>query len=204
MVIEKSVIKKGLFVLIGLLMAAAFSTPYILFGEQVREMAIVGYVGLFLACLLSNVSILIPSSATVIVLAAATTLNPWFCIFCGGLGTALGEQSSYVCGLIGTVAFDTSIDRNRKMLETLRNHAFLTVFLFAFVPLPVFDIAGIAAGAIRMNWWKYTLAAVFGKTLKFLLAVLGIFYIVPWILEVLPGPWDQVFDQMSEKLGLSL
>lgn len=79
--IEKSVIKKGLFVLIGLLMAAAFSTPYILFGEQVREMAIVGYVGLFLACLLSNVSILIPSSATVIVLAAATTLNPWFCIF---------------------------------------------------------------------------------------------------------------------------
>lgn len=204
MVVEKNVIKKGLFIFIGLLMAAAFSAPYILFGEQIREMAIVGYVSLFLACSLSNVSILIPSSATIIVLAAASTLNPWVCILCGGLGTALGEQSSYVCGLIGTVGFDASLDWNRKMLEALRKHAFLTVFLFAFVPLPVFDIVGIAAGAIRMNWWKYTLAAVFGKTLKFLLAILGIFYIVPWILKVFPGSWDQIFDHMLEKLGISL
>lgn len=204
MVVEKRVVKKGLFMLIGLLMATAFSTPYILFREQIREMAIVGYVGLILACLVSNISILIPSSATVIVLVAATTLNPWFCILCGGLGTALGEQSSYVCGLIGAVGFDASIDRNRKMLEALRNHAFLTVFLFAFVPLPVFDIAGIAAGATRMNWGKYTLAAVFGKILKFLFAVVGIFYIVPQILRVFPGPWDQIFEQVLEKLGISL
>lgn len=204
MAVEKNVIKKGLFILVGFFVAAAFSIPYILFREQVRKMAIVGYVGLFLACSVSNVSILIPSSATVIVLAAATTLNPWFCILCGGLGTALGEQSSYVCGLIGVIGFDASIDRNQKMLEALRNHAFLTVFLFALVPLPVFDIAGIAAGAIRMNWGKYTLAAVFGKTLKFLIAVVGIFYIVPWMLGVFPGLRDQIFEQVLEKLGISL
>lgn len=204
MAVKKNVIKKGLFILIGFLMAAVFSTPYILFREQVREMAIVGYVGLVLACSVSNVSILIPSSATVIVLVAATTLNPWLCILCGGLGTALGEQSSYICGLIGAGGFDKSIDQNQKMLEALRNHSFLTVFLFAFVPLPVFDIAGIAAGAIRMNWGKFTLAAVFGKTLKFLFAVVGIFYIVPWILGVFPGSWEQIFEQVLEKLGISL
>lgn len=195
--------KSILFVVIGLLGALAFSMPYILFRDQVREMAAVGYAWLFLACAISNVSILIPSSATMIVLAAAVALNPWLCILCGGLGTALGEQSSYVCGMIGTIGFDTESHKNRKVVYALREHAFLTVFLFAFVPLPVFDIAGIAAGACRMNWGKYTLAAASGKILKFLFAYVGIFYIAPWVLEVLPGPWSQIMMRVLEKLGIS-
>lgn len=204
MVTGKTQIKKILFVLIGLLMAVVFSLPYILFSDQIREMAVVGYVGLFLACAVSNVSILIPSSATIIVLAAANTLNPWLSILCGGLGTALGEQSSYICGMIGTIGLDAAAHRNRQVLDALRKHAFLTVFVFALVPLPVFDIAGIAAGANRMYWGKYTLAAALGKILKFLFAFVGIFYMLPWTMEVLPGDWDhQILVKVLEKLGVS-
>ena len=64
-------------------------------------MAFVGYLGVAVACAISNVSILLPSSSTLIVVAAASSLNPILCVLAGGLGTALGEQSSYLCGRIG-------------------------------------------------------------------------------------------------------
>lgn len=193
-------LKKILFVFIGVLVAMTFSIPYIIFHDQIREKALLGYVGLFFACAISNLTILIPSSSTLIVLTATTALNPWLCIFCGGLGTALGEQSSYVCGLIGTIGLDVSVNWNQKVVNAVKRHAFLTVFIFAFVPLPVFDIAGIVAGATRMNWVKYTAAAVLGKTLKFFLAVAGVFYIIPRILKFLPGSWDQILERAFETL----
>lgn len=199
---QKKRLKKILFVFIGVLVAMAFSIPYIIFRDQIREKALIGYVGLFFACAISNLTILIPSSATMIVLAATTVLNPWLCIFCGGLGTALGEQSSYVCGLVGTIGLDVGVNCNQRVVNAVKKHAFLTVFVFAFVPLPVFDIAGMVAGATRMNWVKYTLAAVLGKTLKFLLAVAGVFYIIPRILEFLPGSWDEILERVFEKLGV--
>ena len=49
------------------------------------------------------------------------------------------------------------------------------IFVLAFVPNPIFDLAGMAAGAIRMEWWKFLLAASAGKILRFiLLAYFGI------------------------------
>lgn len=195
-------IKRLLFAMAGLLAALLFSAPYLIFREQLREMTVVGYAGLFLACAISNVSVLIPSSATVVVLAAATVLNPWLCILCGGLGTALGEQSSYLCGLVGARGFDADASRTGAVREILQKHAFLTVFLFALVPLPVFDIVGLAAGAARVNWVTYTLAAALGKTLKFLFIMVSIFYVVPAILGVLPGRWDAVLEQGLGALGI--
>jgi len=198
---QKRWIKKILFAIVGLLVALLFSTPYVVFREQIQEMSVVGYVGLLLACVISNVSILIPSSATIIVLVASTTLDPWLCILCGGLGTAIGEQSSYVCGLVGTMGFDMNAIHG-KLLKVMEKYAFLTVFVFALAPLPVFDIIGMTAGVTRMNWVKYTLAAVLGKTLKFLFAVVGVFYVAPLILKFLPGSWDKILEQALGNFGI--
>ncbi len=46
-------------------------------------------------------------------------------------------------------------------------HDFLTVLLFALVPMPVFDVAGVVAGAEKMKLWKYMLAGFIGKALKY-------------------------------------
>ena len=42
-------------------------------------------------------------------------------------------------------------------------------FCLCILPLPIFDIVGIAAGVLRMNWIKYLFSAALGKTLKFLI-----------------------------------
>lgn len=192
--------KRLLCLLAGIAIAAAFSAPWLLFREQIRELAALGYAGLFLSCALSNISILIPSSATLIVLAAASTLNPLLCVLCGGLGTSFGEQASYLCGRIGTAAAQPVTEQGRRIADHIARHGTLTVFLFAFVPLPVFDLAGLAAGAARMPWLRYTAAAAAGKTLKFLAVVTGVYIILPRLLPYWPDPGAELLKRMLEML----
>ena len=168
--------KKVLSVLLGIIFAVMMSAPYIFYREQIQQMALVGYLSVVIACAISNISILLPSSSTLIVVAAASSLNPILCVMAGGLGTALGEQSSYICGRIGRRGFDDNGKKEKKVLKWMEKHDALTVFIFAFLPLPIFDIVGIAAGVLRMNWIKYLFSAALGKTLKFLLAVIGVYF----------------------------
>lgn len=195
-------LRKVLSVLLGIVFAIIMSAPYILYKEQIQQMALVGYLSVVIACAISNVSILLPSSSTLIVVAAASSLNPMLCVLAGGLGTALGEQSSYICGRIGRKGFDDNGSREKKVLKWMNKHDALTVFVFAFLPLPIFDIVGIAAGALRMNWIKYLFSAVLGKTLKFFLAVIGVYYVLPTLLPFIDGPGHVFIEKFLEQFGV--
>lgn len=194
--------RKVLSVLLGVIFAIMMSAPYILFKEQIQQMALVGYLSVVIACAISNVSILLPSSSTLIVVAAASSLNPMLCVLAGGLGTALGEQSSYICGRIGRKGFDDNGNREKKVLKWMKKHDALTVFVFAFLPLPIFDIVGIAAGVLRMNWIKYMVSAVLGKTMKFFLAVIGVYYVLPSLLPFIDGPGHVIIEKFIEQFGV--
>jgi len=173
-------LSRPLSLLLGAGLFLLFALPFILLREQIEQMAALGYAGLFIACALSNVSVLLPSSSTMFVVLAATALNPALCVLVGGLGTAVGEQCAYVCGKAGSAGFEKKDDASLgRVHRFVRRHAFAAVFLFALAPLPVFDLAGVAAGADRMPWAKYALAAFLGKTLKFALSVWAVTAILP-------------------------
>lgn len=93
---NKANLKKVLFVLLGIIFAILLSVPYIVCRKQIQQMMFVGYLSVVAACAISNSSILLPSSSTLIVVAAASSLNPALCVLMGGLGTAMGEQTSYI------------------------------------------------------------------------------------------------------------
>jgi membrane protein DedA with SNARE-associated domain len=44
----------------------------------------------------------------------------------------------------------------------------LTIFVLAAVPSPLIDLAGIAAGTLRMPYRVYLVACVLGKVLRFI------------------------------------
>lgn len=197
---NKSKIKKLLSIIAGIAVGVIFALPYILFKEKMQSMSTIGYIGLFLSCFISNLSILLPTSSTIIIVAAASTLNPWLCIIFGGLGTAFGEQASYLCGLVGASGFDNVDSTGKKYaLRWFEKKPFFTVFLFAFVPLPVFDIVGIIAGTRKMKWWKYTLAAALGKILKFFLVVVAVYYFFPYIIDRIPGEFGILINDFLDQ-----
>ena len=82
----------------------------------------------------------------------------------GAIGASLGELTGYMVGAEGI----SLVRRFKKMsnLTKFRKHSFLWVMLFAFIPFPVFDVAGIMAGSIRMNPFKFLLASFIGKAVK--------------------------------------
>ncbi len=185
----------------GFLLAMIFAIPYIVFREEIQSVSSLGYMGLLLACAISNASVFLPSSSTVIVLAAASTLNPLLCIVFGGMGTALGEQVSYLCGRLGASGFAKELsEKEAKIILWLRSHAFWTVFWFAFVPLPVFDFVGVASGVLRINWLKYATAAVLGKVLKFAITLVAVYYLLPIMIDCLPGQGSEMLKQLIEQL----
>ena len=196
--------RKGMSILAGAALAMLLSLPYFLFRDHLQEYAVWGYLGLFFSCAAANASIFIPASSTLYVMSAALVLNPWICVLAGGAGTALGEQVSYLCGRIGSKTLDLSSPRVQRVQQWMNRNAPLTVFIFAFLPLPLFDIVGIAAGIMRMTWWKYALAAILGKVLKFTLFVAVLFHFIPWYVATFPRLGGQLLLQTLQEMGIQL
>jgi membrane protein YqaA with SNARE-associated domain len=58
----------------------------------------------------------------------------------------------------------------------MARYGMLTLFVLAAVPNPVFEIAGLTAGAVRMNFWRFLGPVTAGKVLRGLaLAYIGEF-----------------------------
>lgn len=132
--------------------------------DVLKERMPLTLIGLLLTCFVMNSAVLLPSSSLLVVLEYSYVLNPISVIMVGAIGASLGELTGYMVGAEGT-----SLVRRFKKVSNLtkfKEHSFLWVMLFAFIPFPVFDVAGIMAGSIRMNPFKFLLASFIGKAVK--------------------------------------
>jgi membrane protein YqaA with SNARE-associated domain len=131
------------------------------------------YGALFVLTLLSSATIILPSPALAAALKASTTLDPLLVGLIGGLAAGIGEMTGYLAGRSGS---ELVLDRplGRRVEGWVRRWGMLTVFLLAAIPLPLIDLAGVAAGSLRLGFWRFQAACIAGKTVRFLLvAFLG-------------------------------
>lgn len=134
------------------------------FKDILKEWMPLTLLGLLLTCFVMNSTILLPSSSLLVVLEYSYVLNPISVIIVGAVGATLGELTGYMVGAEGT-----SLVRRFKKIPNMtkfRKQSFLWVMLFAFIPFPVFDVAGIMAGSTRMNLFKFLMACFIGKAVK--------------------------------------
>ncbi len=154
--------------------------------EQVAQLEGYGYPGIFIISILSNATVLIPAPGLVVVFSMGTRFNPlWVGIF-AGLGATIGELSGYLAGFSGQAIIENR-QLYERMVTWMKKNGPLTVVSLAFIPNPVFDLTGIAAGALKMPIWKFLFWAMIGKIIKMLLtayAGAGLFSI-PWLNEIL-------------------
>ena len=136
--------------------------------SQVGELRGMGYFGVFLISLLSSATIFVPMPGFAVVFAMGAFLNPLLVGVAAGIGSGIGEISGYLAGFAGHDAvMRTRLFRQHR--QGIEKYGLPAIFALAFVPNPAFDVAGIAAGAIKMPLWKFALAAIAGKTLRYIL-----------------------------------
>ena len=120
----------------------------------------VGYPGLFLVTLMANASIILPTPGFIAVVVAAAVLNPLLVALIGAAGMTIGELSGYLVGRAGSTitpgkgkAEESRWARWAAFSSKLvKRWGVLGIFVLAALPNPLFDIAGIAAGAVRIGW----------------------------------------------------
>ncbi len=65
----------------------------------------------------------------------------------------------------------------------MRKYGSITVLLLAFIPSPLFDIAGVTAGMLKMPLLRFLFWCMLGKILKMLVFAYGGSFIlqkIPW------------------------
>jgi uncharacterized membrane protein YdjX (TVP38/TMEM64 family) len=133
--------------------------------DSLRSLGLTGCLGVFAACALANATVLLPAPGILVCVAAAAVWDPMQVGVFAGLGAALGETTAYILGRTGGALVELS----SKKLLFLRHHRFAALTICAFVPLPLFDVAGMWAGASHMNYAAFLAATALGKVAKMLL-----------------------------------
>ena len=128
-----------------------------------------GYGVLFVLTLLSSATVILPSPALAAALQASKTLNPLLVGLVSGLAAGLGESTGYVAGRSGKeLAHLRERPLGRRIEAYVQRWGVVTVFVLACIPLPLIDLAGLAAGALGLGFWRFESACIAGKTVRFL------------------------------------
>lgn len=138
-----------------------------------RALTSFAYVGAFLVCFFANAVVAIPVPyIPIIAHLGATADSAWIVIGLGALGSVLGESVAFAIGRAqqGLV----SEHRLYQRLHRLADRKWLAgLVLFALaVPLnPLFDVAGLAAGAMGMRYRVFFVAVLTARMIRLALIV---------------------------------
>ncbi len=157
----------------GLLLALGISALILMERDQISYLGRYGYPGIFLFSMASSATIFLPAPGIAVIFATGSVLNPILVGIAAGLGDAIGELTGYVAGASGRAIIEDR-ERYQRLVEKMRRYGLFILFFLAAIPNPTFDLAGIAAGALRFPVSRFLLACWAGKTVKaILVALLG-------------------------------
>ena len=143
----------------------------------------VGYSGVALSSLVASAGFILPIPALGAVCAAIGPpfhLNPLFTGLIAGSSEALGELTGYFLGYSGRAV----ISRTRiyqKLEGWMDRRGWMLLFLVSIVPNPIFDIIGVAAGALRYPLWRFFVVVWAGKLIKFITFAYACSYSIEWL-----------------------
>jgi uncharacterized membrane protein YdjX (TVP38/TMEM64 family) len=148
-----------------ILLSAVITVSILVWHESMQDLGKYGYLGVFLISLMGNATVILPAPSLAAVFAIGAVLNPVLVGLVAGVGESLGEITGFLAGYGGRAVVE-----NRALFRHLerwvRRYGLLVIFVLSVVPNPFFDLAGIAAGMLRLPLWQFVLSCWAGKTLK--------------------------------------
>jgi len=151
-----------------LILVLAISIILFIYRNEVQKIANFGYGGIFIVSLLTNATLVLPLPGVVFTSAMGAVFNPFWVAIAAGTGAALGETTGYLAGFSGQIIID-----RKKWYDTLtkwmRKYGNLTILVMAIIPNPFFDLAGMAAGMLRLPFYQFLFWCCVGKIIKMML-----------------------------------
>ena len=181
---DKPSSKKKLNIIRGvvLLLVIALTVILVIYRDKIQTLQAYGYPGIFLFSILANATILIPIPGVVFTSAMGAVFNPFWVSIAAGAGAALGELSGYLAGFSGQAVVENS-ERYKRVVQWMEKYGDITILVLAFIPNPLFDLAGMVAGILKMPVWKFLIYCVIGKILKMMMFA----YAGNWVMGLLDG-----------------
>ena len=168
--------------------ASGTGVPFALGWMDEESAQALGYVGIFLINFLATAAWFVPvppiAGHVAIIVGAQTLFKPGV-VVAGASGMTLAESTAYVAGMLARgLSEDHQLHLVGPVGRLLRGsgrlvnrltirYGFLTLMILSAVPNPVFEFAGIAAGAVRMRFWRFLIAVGIGKTARVILLVVA-------------------------------
>lgn len=153
---------------IVLLAVIALTVFLVIKREEIQALKAYGYPGIFLFSILANATIFVPVPGVMFTSAMGAVFNPLFVSIAAGTGAALGELSGYMAGFSGQAVVEGS-ERYQRVVRWMEKYGDITILVLAFIPNPLFDLAGIIAGILKMPIWKFLIYCAIGKILKMII-----------------------------------
>ena len=141
------------------------------------------YGGLGLTVLLASGGLVLPIPSLAAACAAGASLNPLYVGLVAGSAGTLGELTGYFLGYSGRGVLDRS-RLYRRLEGWMRRRGWLLLFLVSLIPNPIFDVVGIAAGALRYPLWRFMAVVWVGKLSKFLIFAYSCAYSIDWLTDL--------------------
>jgi len=167
---SKSFIKDGLLFRFLILAVSLILLVLIwIYRGELENLSRYGYIGIFVINFISASTIILPAPGTATVFIGGAIWNPIIVGIVSGLGSSMGELFGYFLGYGGRgilKTFEKESSYVKKLEQYFEKSGFRTTFIFAFLPLPVFDIIGVIAGAVNYPVLKFFLAMVIARILR--------------------------------------
>ncbi|OGG03827.1 hypothetical protein A2W14_04770 [Candidatus Gottesmanbacteria bacterium RBG_16_37_8] len=167
---SKSFIKDGLlFRLLILAVSLALLLLIWINRNELQNLSRYGYIGIFVINFISASTIFLPAPGTASVFIGGAIWNPIMVGIVSGLGSSMGELFGYFLGygsrgILKT--FEKESSYVRRLEGFFHKSGFITTFIFAILPIPIFDIIGVIAGAVNYPVSKFFLAMVSARIIR--------------------------------------
>ncbi len=168
---KESKMKKKIIPAITVLFVIAITVALFLFRDRVSELGNYGYLGIFLISLVGNATIILPVPVFMLIIAFGASFDPILVGLTSALGGTIGEMTCYLLGFSGRGVVENRYLYDRAV-RWLQKWGVLTIFVFAVTPSP-FDVIGIVAGLLKYPFWKFFLASLAGKIVKYIVLAYG-------------------------------
>jgi len=155
------------------------SVVTVTYKDRLEDLDTVGYFGVFITNVIGSGTFVLPVPGIATVILGATVWNPFLVALAGGTGSTIGEVAGYLAGVGSHGAIQRIVAGNKwydRIKGWIERRGMVTIFVFAAIPNPFFDVAGFAAGSLRFPIGRFLVACWLGKMVKYLVVAYAAFW----------------------------